>query len=178
MERCVISQTFSSSHECSCAVVVLRVETHLDSHLRPRMEQVADEPTGREPYTTQLHVQAQASTCELEVLQEHYIFNLKWKEEISQQKRMTCSTLHGALFESDYLALKARDVSVKTKYSDADSWKGKLIPFGLESETQSSSSKIPSYCKLSVFLFVLFKHIINHQVPTWLCNCQHFFCSE
>lgn len=83
-------------------------------------EQVTDEPKGREPYRTCLHVQAPTGTHGSEILQQHYIFNLKLKEKISRQTQMTCSRLHGALFESDYLPLKARDVSVKTKYSGAN----------------------------------------------------------
>lgn len=63
------------------ADAVLQVETCLDSHLRARMEQVTDESTGREPY--HLHVQAHTDTHKSEVLQQHYIFNLKWKEKIS-----------------------------------------------------------------------------------------------
>lgn len=45
--------------------------------------------------------------------------------EMKREKQMACSRLHGALFESDYLLLKARDVSVKTKYSGANIWKEK-----------------------------------------------------
>lgn len=74
--------------------------------------------------------------------------------EMKREKQMACSRLHGALFESDYLLLKARDVSVKTKYSGANIKKKKRkTRISMVRKVKLNHKSHPAANSMSFYLF-------------------------